>query len=217
MRLSTIERAAMAEAERLGQSWVGPEHGLLAILRGDADDVAHQVLEEAGLDTGMVEERLVRMVRADPRAEPEIDPCISPNPAWYRTIGRAEGIAAGIGTGEVRPVDLLFATLWDPWHFRGEPLVRREAVIAALVHRQVELPRAPLPELSRPPQFTQRVEFPLDKLERVIPLLVERHPPGSGPTFGFNHDGAERAWVDAEDGIDLQAIVDAVLRQGDHA
>lgn len=114
-------------------------------------------------------------------------------------------------------MDLLFATLWDPWQFRGEPLVSREEVVAALVRLQVELPRAPLPELSRPPRFTQHVEFPLDKLDRVIPLLAERHPPGSGPTFGFNHDGAERAWVDAEDGIDLQGIVDTALRQGGDA
>lgn len=147
MRMSKIERAAWAEAQRLGHSWVGPDHGLLAIVRGDPDEVAHKVLEEAELDSGMVEERLMHMVRAARRAEPQVDPCVSPNPAWYRTIGRAEGFAAGIGTGEVRPVDLLFALLWDPWQFRGEPLARREAAIAALVRHQVELPRAPLPEV----------------------------------------------------------------------
>lgn len=217
MRVSKVERAAMGEAERLGHSWVGPEHGLLAIVRGDPDDAAHQALGEAGLEAGMLEESLARMAAADPRAEPEAARGVSPNPAWYRTIGRAEGFAAGIGTGEVRPVDLLFATLWDPWQFAGEPLVPRESVIAALVRLGIELPRTPLPELSRPPRFTQHVGFPLDKLDRVIPLLAERHPPGSGPTFGFNHDGAERAWVDAEDGIDLQGIVDAALREGDSA
>jgi hypothetical protein len=41
--------------------------------------------------------------------------------------------------------------------------------------------------------------------------LAERHPPGSGPTFGFNYKDDEIAWVRAEDGIDLQRIVDEAL------
>jgi hypothetical protein len=48
----------------------------------------------------------------------------------------------------------------------------------------------------------------------VLDLLHERHQVGTGPTYGFNHDGAERAWIDAEDGIDLQGIVDSALAEG---
>ena len=38
------------EASRLGQHWMGPEHTLLGILRGDPDDVARRALEQAGVD-----------------------------------------------------------------------------------------------------------------------------------------------------------------------
>lgn len=90
----------------------------------------------------------------------------------------------------------------------------REAVVEGLVQRGVGLPSAPLPELERKVHFTQRVEFPLDAAERVLQLLVERHPPNSGPGFGYNTDGVAWSWVFAEDGIDLQGIVDEALSQG---
>jgi hypothetical protein len=42
------------EATRLGQHWMGPEHKLLGILRGDSDDLARRALEQAGIDASMV-------------------------------------------------------------------------------------------------------------------------------------------------------------------
>ena len=202
--MSEVERAAFREAERLGHHWIGPEHGLLAILRGDPEDPGRLGLEQAGMQTEMVERLLERMIASDPRAAPEPARGVSPNPAWYRVAGRAEGFGAGIGTGELRPVDLLLAVLWDSqWHFRQE--VAREAVTAALARLGVTLPPTPLPELDRQPRFTQHVEFPLSKLDRVIPLLVERHPPGSGPTYGFNHDGAERGGSTPKTGATCRA------------
>ena len=39
------------------------------------------------------------------------------------------------------------------------------------------------------------------------------HPPGSGPTFGFYYKDDEVAWVRAEEGIDLRAIVDEAFRR----
>jgi hypothetical protein len=73
------------------------------------------------------------------------------------------------------------------------------------------LPAGPLPELERKLNFTQYVEFSRSKTSEVLQLLAERHPPGSGSTFGFNHKDDEIAWVRAEDGIDLQGIVDEAL------
>src|SRR5947207_10267660 len=54
---------------------------------------------------------------------------ISPNPAWYGVVGRAEGLAAGVGVSDVRPVDLLLALLWDTseWLPVTELGVSREA------------------------------------------------------------------------------------------
>jgi hypothetical protein len=109
-----MSRAAFAEAKRLCHTWVGPEHGLLAILRGDPADVARRAVEDAGLDADRFERWCVEQVeRSDP--PPKRDPdgtVISPNPAWYGLAGRAEGFAAGAGHGDVRPVDLLIAMLW---------------------------------------------------------------------------------------------------------
>ena len=136
----------------------------------------------------------------------------SPNPAWYRTAGRAEGFAAALGTGMVRPVDFVLGVLC-PWPFTDEPPISREAVLAALGDRGAPIPKTPLPAQGRVPRFTQRVEFPRANLTLVIDLLARRHPPGDGPTYGFNHDGADRAWVVAEDGIDLRAIVDAAASE----
>jgi hypothetical protein len=213
MTMSRVEAAAFKEAERLGHDFVGPEHGVLAVLRGDPTDVARLSLEDIGITTGSVERLLGRMIEADPRATREQAPGISPNPAWYRVMGRAEGFAASLGTGDVRPLDLVLALLWTRRPFLDHPAPSREALVEALAQRGARLPPTPLPELDRQPRFTQIVEFPRSCLTAVLGLLHERHPVGGGPTYGFNHDGGERAWVNAEDGIDLQAIVDSAVAE----
>jgi len=207
-------QVASIEAARLGHEYVGPEHGLLAVLRGDPAEAAREALEEAGLTAAMVEELLVAMQENRPRTAPNPGGR-APNPAWYGIAGRAEGFAACLGTGEPRPVDLVLAMLWDDnsWLFAEKQGVSRDAVIAALSRRGARLPSAPPPPLDRR-EFTQKVDFPRARLEAVVALLSERHPPGSGPSFGFNHNGKRSAWAVAEDGIDLQAIVDEVLAQG---
>jgi hypothetical protein len=206
-----VERAAFREAERLGHDFVGPEHGLLAILRGNPTDPARLALEDVGVTADMVERLLARMITASPLAVPEHRSGTSPNPAWYRAFGRAEGFAAALGPGTVRPVDLLFGLLWGQWRFVDDAVASREAIVEALARHGAILPSAPLPELERLPRFTQHADIPRASLGRVLTLLAEQRQGGSGPIYGFNHDGAERAWVDAEDGIDLQAIVDAAL------
>lgn len=209
--LGGVERTAFNEAERLGHDVVGPEHGLLAILRGSPTDAARLALEEAGVTADMIEGLLTRMIEASPLAVPERRSGISPNPAWYRAFGRAEGFAAALGTGTVRPVDLLLGLLWGQWRYVDGAVTSREALVEALARHGAILP--PLPELERLPRFTQHADIRRSKLNRVLKLLAEQRQGGSGPTYGFNHDGAERAWVDAEDGIDLQAIVDSALAE----
>jgi hypothetical protein len=213
-----MSKAAFAEAKRLGHSWVGPEHGLLAILRGDPADVARRAVEEAGLDAGRFERFYVeRIERSAPRPErdPERDG-ISPNPAWYGVVGRAEGFASALGTGDVRPVDLLLALLWDnrEWLPVRELGIAREAVVEALVRAGVRVPAVPLPDLDRPWRNPVRVDFPMSALEGVVEVLKQRHPPGSGLRWAINHDQAERAWAFAEEGIDLHGIIDHDIDDG---
>lgn len=140
---------------------------------------------------------------------------VKPNPRWYTIEGRAEGIAVALGAEAPASVHFLLALLWDQrrWDLTEAPEVSREGIVAALAELGATLPAAPLPELERKLNLTQYVEFPRSKTSEVLRLLVERHPPGSGPTFGFNYKDDETAWVDAEDGIDLQGIVDEALAQ----
>jgi hypothetical protein len=208
-------RIGAEEARRLGQHWIGPEHGLLGILRGDPHDMARRALEQAGVDAAMVEGWITRMDSTSVRDEPEESSGGRPNPRWYTIHGRAEGIAAGLGAEQTGSVHFLLALLWDErrWHLTEAPGVTREAIVAALAELGAKLPLAPLPELERKLNMTQYVEFPRHSASQVLKLLAERHPPGSGPTFGFNYKDDDTAWVRAEEGIDLQGIVDEALAQ----
>jgi ClpA/ClpB-like protein len=198
------------EATRLGQHWMGPEHTLLGILRDDPEDVARRALERAGVDAAMVEGWIIRMNTDPPAAKTEAKSGVRPNPRWYTIDGRAEGMAAALGAKEAGSVHFLLALLWDQrrWHLTEEPGVSREAIVGALAELGVPLPAAPMPEFERKLNFTQYVEFPRSQASEVLQILAERHPPGSGPTFGFNYKDDETAWIRAEDGIDLQGIVD---------
>lgn len=108
MAMSDIQRASFEEAQRLGHHWAGPEHGLLAILRGDPEDVARRVLEEVGMDAEMVERLLEQMTKGAKERQG-----VTSNPAWHGVFGRAEGFAACLGAGALQPVHLLLALLWD--------------------------------------------------------------------------------------------------------
>ncbi|MGH9008395.1 MAG: Clp protease N-terminal domain-containing protein [Acidimicrobiia bacterium] len=204
------------EATRLGQHWMGPEHTLLGIVRGDPEDLARRALEQAGVDAAMVEGWITKMDTAAPGAKTEGQSGVKPNPRWYTIEGRAEGVAVALGAERAGTVHFLLALLWDQrrWHLTEEPGVSREAIVGALAEFGVMLPAAPLPELERKLNFTQYVEFPRGKASAVLEILAERHPAGSGPTFGFNYKDDETAWVRAEDGIDLQGIVDDAFANG---
>ena len=201
------------EAVRLGQHWMGPEHTVLGILRNDPDDVARGALEDAGVDAAMVEGWIRRMDTGGTVDERE---GVTPNPRWHTIHGRAEGIAAAQGSEQTGAVHFLLAVLWDQrrWSLTEEPGVTREAVVSALAARGVTLPSVPLTELDRKLNMTQYVEFPRHATSEVLNLLTQRHPPGSGPKFAFNYKDDDVAWVRAEDGIDLQGIVDEALAQG---
>ncbi len=153
-----IQSASFHEARRLGHHWVGPEHGLLAILRGNPEDVARRVLEEAGLTAPMVESHLEGMNRGPKKGE-RTSGAVT-NPAWHHAYGRAEGLALGLGDGVLQPLHLLLALLWDRWHwqFPEQQGVSREAVVEALRSAGVTLPSAPMPQLELPIEIDSGAE-----------------------------------------------------------
>jgi hypothetical protein len=199
------------EATRLGQHWMGPEHTLLGILRGEPDDLARQALERAGVDAGMVEGWISRKSTGND----EDREGVSPNPYWHTVYGRAQGISIGLGADAPDSVHFLLAVLWDKQRaaLTETSGVSREAIIQALAELGAILPPGRLPELERKRDFTQYVEFPRSAVSSVLKLLAERHPPGTGPTFAFNYKDDDVAWVRAEEGIDLQLIVDEALER----
>ncbi|MFI9406677.1 Clp protease N-terminal domain-containing protein [Nocardia sp. NPDC052316] len=199
------------EALRLKHGWIGPEHVLLGVLRGDSNDVARQALEQGGIDAAAVELRLRAMGSGTAGEE------LSPNPRWYTIHGRAEGIAYALGATEPGTVHFLLAVLWDRTRslLPDTSEVTRAAIVTALSNLGVELPRVPLPEPERPVRMASYVEFPRRATDHVVSLLVQRHPPGSGPRWGFNYKSDEIAWARAESGIDLHGIVDEALARTD--
>jgi hypothetical protein len=213
---NALEHAAFMEARRLGHHWIGPEHGMLAILHAaDPDDVAYRVLTEARIDADRFEQNFLATRGKHQRVGDDKEGTITPTPAWYRFFGRAEGFAAAMGSVEVLPVHLLLALLWDEQDrlLSERHGVVRETLVESLLRLGVRVPTPPLPALPAfgSSEAWQRVDLPSSALDRVMPLLIQRYPPGSGPRFRFNHDGHGNAWVYAQEGIDLQALLTEAL------
>lgn len=187
-------------AAALGHEYVGLEHLLLELLDGKPDDAAQAALVAAGVIAGDVRRHL----------EPggATSRWLTPNPRWYGLMGRAEGLALALGDGIVRSTEVLLAALWDDGQVAVFDLAggtTRRAVAEALAATGARLPRVALPV---PPEWSEpvsRLTFPSDDLDAVLEAMNRRHP--DGLHWGWNTNGAERAWVDAEDGVDLEAVV----------
>jgi len=200
--VNELLRAAFAEAKRLGHKAVGPEHGLLVLLKGD-DSAARRALVHAGLSVDLVEASFGNGWEASAG-----DNSVVANPAWYQVAGRTEGL--GLVGGAVS-TNFVIAMLWDEHKWaRWEPEVPRDAVVAALQGEGVVTPSAPLPTLDRADTFTQKVDVPMEHLDRVVKELARRRHEEGGPRIGFNHDG-EKGFVISEDGIDLEAVVNGII------
>jgi Clp amino terminal domain, pathogenicity island component len=196
---------AFAEAARLGSRHVGPEHFLLALLRPGEETVAAEVLRDCGADYEALSS-VLESHRVEGRREG-----ISMNPVAHELVGRAEGLAAGLGDESVTVAHVLLALVWGDRH--GWPLAAagttREAVYEGLQSHDARLtaelpPTRPLPAGPR-----QVVHFPqtqlLDVLRELPPLL----PPETH--WGWNLDGDFRAYVEASGDFDLRQLVRRAL------
>ena len=191
---------SMLEAKRLGHNVVGPEHCLLAVLKGTST-LAQRALRQTGMTSELVEASFGAGYTGDTSS-------VTTNPAWHRVFGRAEGLALA---GEDLSVSVVVAMLWDAHSWsRWEPQVPRESVVDALRREGARLPEKPLPPLDRVDTFTQKATVPKEHLERVVAELARRNKVEGGPRIAFNHDG-ETAWVLSESGPDLQAVVDEII------
>jgi ATP-dependent Clp protease ATP-binding subunit ClpA len=202
------------EAVRLNQSHIGDEHYLLAVLA--TPSVASETLEELGVTYERVDERVRRSNKfnedgSDDETQRRV---LSPTPAAYGLMGRAEAFAASAGARKPRPEHRLLALVWSDTssavsllHSLGAP---QQAVVDGLRRRGVRVPDVE-PPLYRPWRGQHELEVPEEELEPIIKVLRQAHPPGSDLRWGFNYtrDQPRRARVMAEEGIDL----DAALRE----
>lgn len=218
--------AAAAEARGLDHGWIGPEHYLLAML--GQPSVAAEVLTGLGVTGDRLRERLA--LRPDDPDSWEWPPPrysagkgLSPSAAAYKLDARAEAFAYAAGRRVPDPEHFLLAMMYDELsvtsllHHQFD--VSQDAVLDALRRRGIAVPDVPPPRY-RPWRVGQRIDVTEAELQPVIDLLIERHPPESGPRWGFNwmpvgRGEPRRARVDAEDGIDLDGLLAEARRRLD--
>jgi hypothetical protein len=201
---------AFAESKRLGDGFASDEHFALAILRPEEDSIAAQVLRQLGVTYERFEQGFLHQrARSHPTPGPaDTSEGIHTTPAAHELLGRAEGIAAGLGSDAVTTEHVLLAFLWPPeLEFTFERLgTSRQAVLDRLAERGVAVPEAPLPPPPAVPQGKhQLVYLPQEQLEAVLRQLPQLLPPESN--WGWNLDGDYRAWVSAYGDFDLDALV----------
>ena len=201
-------RESHVEARRLGHGFVGDVHLLLALVRPGETSVAAAALRACGVDYGALSAFAESVAATDASFEQGI----RPNPHWYRLVGRAEGIAVGLGAGEVLPEHTLLALVWEQESaaLLAGAGTTREAVYDSLREHWADLPGGELPPSrplpSGPPQ---RAYFPRERLREVLDKVPPLLPPDSH--WGFNYEGPYRAWISAYGEFDLDALVGEAL------
>jgi hypothetical protein len=200
------------EAAELGHQWVEPSHFVLAMTRPGDESLAGEALRACSVShEGYAAEfkRWLADVRPSPPASDDHEREITP--ATYQMMGRAEGIAAGVGSPEVRAEHVLLAILWESFQIEVASILANLGVTREdLRNRLFELGAAPqsfaLPRLREEPRWGEEVFIPVEQLSAVsaeLPLLLVQ----AGATFRFWGDGTRVKWVKAPEGIDLQKYI----------
>jgi len=201
---------ASDQARRLNHGWVGPEHYLLALLAEPS--TATEALAELGVTYNRLAEELRNQTGDPDWPPPRYDENgLSPSPAAYKLDARAEGLALAEGHRVPEPEHFLLAMVYEDYGVAGQLHhlgVSQPAILEALRRRGVRVPEVE-PPLYRPWRGHHRIEVDKAELKLVIDLLILQFPPGSAWRWGFNWLPGEprRAWVDAEEGIDLDAVL----------
>lgn len=200
------------EATAMGDTGVFGSHVVLALLRGEPDDLAQQALHACGLGHEAYRSRFSATTENSwppPRKKAVPHPML-PSPATRQLLARAEGLAAAERQVTPRSHHGLLAFLWEP---HGKAIIELELhgtsaseVASSLRARGVSVPPLPFPHPDREP-WGERIPVPLDRLMDVADRLGEELPLG---TWGINqHDG--KGWVIARASIDLRPIVQRAL------
>ena len=206
--------AAAAEANRLRNNWLGPEHLLLAVLGGDS--TASEVLGRLGLTHDAVAARLAAITTVNGRRIRYVrSKGVTLNPAAHQIHGWAQGFAAANGKAKPSPEDWLLSIVYSDSGVVSSLLsamhVGSGAIVAALAEHGVRTPSYE-PPAPRSWRGHQEVEVDKSEWQPLVEFLTEKHPPGSEWQWGFTSHPRRRARVKfvAEEGVNLLEAVDEV-------
>ncbi|MDX6643086.1 MAG: ATP-dependent Clp protease ATP-binding subunit ClpC [Solirubrobacteraceae bacterium] len=163
---------AQEEARALGHSWVGTEHLLLGVLRGQ-DDVAAAVLERLAVT---YERARNQVARINGVADTPVTGELPLSPRGTEALEQAEREAYELRSGVVRTAHLMLGLLDE-----RESLAVRVLADAGVAPEQVraELLRAIPPIGEQPPGEDGPAESPADRMP--IPNLALEHEHGTVP------------------------------------
>jgi ATP-dependent Clp protease ATP-binding subunit ClpA len=187
-----VARAAR-ESRGLGHPRIGSEHLLLALLA--AESASGEALRACGLSYEVVREAVSGLSDSYVQRTPRNDPSSTPrnfvvhDPDTQRINARAEGLAAGMGSTEVRDEHALLAQLWDPsspvaLHLMERLGATRERVLEELGRLGVEVPKVSLPYR---PSWGPTFRLSREEFERLAAELRRR---GILYRFNWKENGA---------------------------
>ena len=201
------------QSEILGDTHVGTEHLLLALVAPDETSTAARALRESGVDYDSLRDAAI--ARGNPaRRRREKSGGTFP-PAWYILEGRAEGFAVALGAKQMNAVHFLLALLWHRSGVHASLLedigVSRQTIKSKLAKLGAVVPR------GRPPArddtrwgdtFTIRV--PGKDAWELASLTLALLPEGAPFSFNFDRD---KTWFTSGQGVDLGPLVRRARRQ----
>lgn len=193
--LRILDEASRAAAD-LGHRWIGSEHLLLAILCTESAN--SQALNACGLDYESVRDAISSLPgayhRRLPRGATTSGSMLIHQPEAQRIRARAEGLAVGLGSTEVREEHVLLSLLWE----QGSLALRlidklgatRKQIRAELERRGVRVPEVPMP---KNPTWGSSFYVSREEFERLTADFRRR-----GVLYRFNYKG-DRVVLSVED------------------
>jgi hypothetical protein len=205
------------ESALLGDTYIGTEHLLLALVADDEDSQAAAALRGAGIRYSSLFEaaqaRPESAVSRIPTRRPVVSKGVSP--LYYNLQGRAEGFAAADGARRVEAEHLLLALLWEP-HGRHAHLLESLGTTRRRVQRRLAAGGVPVPPRLPPAPDDTRWGQPVttrvssNDVWGLAGLLRPLLPDGAPFRFNF---GNGKAWFSTGEGIDLAPLIRKARRQ----
>jgi ATP-dependent Clp protease ATP-binding subunit ClpA len=196
-----LARGASAEyraAEGLGHRRIRSEHLLLALV--GTESTSGQALRACGLSREAVLDEISRLPdgyheRMRSGATPS-GSFLAVDQELRAIDGRAEGLAAGLGSTEVRDEHRLLSLLYEPTSILATRIIEKrgvtgEQILEELNRRGVKVPEVPPPTRPKwgPPRYVSREEF-----EQIAADLRRR-----GILYRFNYKEGGRVIISIDE------------------